>query len=205
MSKRHLIKTNCAYCDKELLRQPYRVRKGNCYCHGDCQLNYEYSTGKRNRFAITETSHIAMHKLIDKGEWSLQKPENHIKSNRELGHRNYGRTWIEEKMGWALVQLGIQFESQYPVKYGLDIMGRNKYYFPDFALPSDNILIECDGSYWHKSKSKDSLRQSRLEELGWQVLRFPEKDIRNNVMVCADKVLSTINCRCALAPVILER
>ena len=153
-------------------------------------MDYEYKNGTRDPYKITMKSHEAMHTLIDKGEWSLQQPEVHLKSNRTLGYKNYGRTWLEEKLGWALTQLGIKFESQHPVKYGLDILNRPRYYFSDFAIPENNLLIECDGSYWHKDKKRENLRESRLKELGWNVIRFSDTEIKSNLMGCATKIKS---------------
>lgn len=182
----------CANCGKELVRANIRIKKGNCYCNGKCQMDYEYKNGIRDPYKTTIKSHEAMHSLIDKGEWSLQKPENIIKGHKACGEKNYGGTWIEKKMGWALIQLGIKFESQYPIKYGLDTSGRARYYFPDFALVDNRILVECDGSQYHKDKNRDNLRQSRLEGLGWRVLRFQGDEIKSNVMDCAHKIQSVL-------------
>ncbi len=182
------MKIQCTNCSKELKRTTYRALKGNCYCNGKCQMEYEYKNGIRDPHKITMESHKAMHILIDKGEWSLQQPENHLRANRDLGYKNYGKTWLEEKLGWALTKLGIKFESQYPIKYGMDILNRDRYYFPDFAIPERNLIIECDGSYWHKNKKRDNLRESRLKELGWDIIRFSDKEIKSDLMGCADKV-----------------
>ena len=179
----------CANCGKRTYHIPSR-RKEHNFCSSRCHAVYQYKNGLKDTKRITEKAHETTRLLVEKGEHPFQKPENHIKAMRELGRRNYGKTWIEEKMGWALAKLGIKFESQFPIKYGLDILGRDRYYFPDFALLDNHILVECDGKQWHKSKSKDVIRQFRLEELGWRVMRFPEGDIKNNVMDCAYKVQS---------------
>ncbi len=184
--------TPCANCGKEKYHIPSRRKERN-YCSSHCQLEYEYKNGIRDPYKQTMKSHKAMHILIDIGEWSLQQPENIIKGHKACGSKNYGGTWIEKKMNWALSRLGIQFKSQYPIKYGLDILGRAKYYFPDFALVDTRILVECDGVQYHKDKCRDNLRQSRLEELGWRVLRFPESEIKSNVMDCAYKVQSYLS------------
>jgi len=188
LAKGRKLKAFCANCGQELVRANERIKKGNCYCNGKCQMDYEYKNGIRDPYKTTLKAHEATRELVNNGNHPFQRQENPILANGALGRRNYGKTWIEEKLGWALTQLGIKFESQFPVKYGLDILGRVRYYFPDFALVDNRILIECDGKQWHKSKSKDNLRQSRLEELGWRVLRFPEDEIKSDVMVCANKV-----------------
>jgi len=43
----------------------------------------------------------------------------------------------------------------------------------DVAVPSKNIAIEYDGSYWHKGKEvEDKKRQDILESKGWKFLRY---------------------------------
>ena len=179
--------TPCANCGKEKYHIPSRRKEYN-YCSPHCCLEFQYKHGLRDKNKQTEKAHIGMHKLIENGEWSLQNPENVIKGQKACGSKNYGKTWLEEKMGWALTKLGIKFESQYPVKYGIDILNRNRYYFPDFAIPKSNLLIECDGSYWHKNKKRENLRESRLKELGWNIVRFSDTEIKSDLMSCANKV-----------------
>jgi len=47
------MKVNCAYCGNELERRPCRA-KGRNYCNGECQMNYEYANGIRDKFSITQ-------------------------------------------------------------------------------------------------------------------------------------------------------
>ncbi len=52
-------------------------------------------------------------------------------------------------------------------------------YSIDVAIPSLNVAIEYDGSYWHKNKDKDLERQIEIEQQGWKVIRYetvPEKE-----------------------------
>ena len=43
----------------------------------------------------------------------------------------------------------------------------------DIAIPNKMIAIEYDASYWHKGKEiEDAKRQTELEEIGWQFLRY---------------------------------
>ncbi len=184
-----IILTSCANCGKEKYHIPSR-RKEHNFCSTHCFMEYRYSHNLIDIDAQTAKAHEATRRLCEAGTHPFCQQETHIKAQRTLGSRNYGRTWIEEKMGWALTQLGIRFEGQYPVQYGTDILGRIRHYFPDFALPRERILIECDGKHWHRNKAKDNLRQSRLTELGWRVLRFPEQEIRQDVMSCARQVQS---------------
>ena len=56
------MKTNCAYCNKELNRRPCLIKKGNSYCNSSHQLSYEYENGIRNKKKITEKAIIARRK-----------------------------------------------------------------------------------------------------------------------------------------------
>jgi len=42
----------------------------------------------------------------------------------------------------------------------------------DIAIPSINVAIEYDGSYWHQDIDADLKRQQLIEEEGWIVLRY---------------------------------
>lgn len=183
--------TSCANCGKTLDRANIRILHGNCYCNGKCQMAYEYKNGVRDPYKITMKSHEATRQLAKEGKHPFQRPDVILKAQQVCGHRNYGKNWLEEKMGWALTQLGIKFESQYPIKHGIDSLNRPRYYFPDFAIPEELLLIECDGSYWH-NETKDRTRQDRLGELGWNIIRFTDTEINNNLMGCADRVKSLL-------------
>lgn len=53
----------------------------------------------------------------------------------------------------------------------------------DFYLPKKNLVIECDGEYWHmaqKAKLRDQRKDKVLEKLGYNILRLRGQDIINN-------------------------
>lgn len=82
-------------------------------------------------------------------------------------------TLIEKKVSEYLDELGISYEWN---KYVKTI---NTFRFPDFKI--GNLIIECDGLYWHnKQKDKDESRQRELEALGFKVIRFNDKQILKN-------------------------
>lgn len=64
----------------------------------------------------------------------------------------------------------------YPLARGL---GESDYSL-DIAIPQIKLVIEYDGSYWHKDKKRDNQRQTDIENLGWEVIRYidvvPTKD-----------------------------
>ena len=55
----------------------------------------------------------------------------------------------------------------------------------------DNEDIECDGDYWHGSievRISDRVRDERLKEFGYRVIRFWEHEINDNVKRCVRKI-----------------
>ncbi|HEC39999.1 hypothetical protein LCGC14_0509420 [marine sediment metagenome] len=84
-------------------------------------------------------------------------------------------TSIEVKIQNFLKQLGIDFFThQYmkEIKHG---------YQCDILIPSMNLIIECDGDYWHKypiGNNLDHIRTKELIENGFKVLRLWEHEIK---------------------------
>lgn len=85
-------------------------------------------------------------------------------------------TKIEVKIQNFLKQLQIpffthQYISQIKHSYQCDIL-----------IPSMNLVIECDGDYWHKypvGREIDHIRTSELLKKGFKVLRLWEFEIKN--------------------------
>jgi len=80
---------------------------------------------------------------------------------------------IEVKIQEFLKQLGIEFFThQYmKIEHG---------YQCDILIPSMNLVIECDGDYWHKypvGLEKDHIRTKELIDKGFKVLRLWEHEI----------------------------
>lgn len=84
-------------------------------------------------------------------------------------------TKIEVKIQNFLKQLGIEFFThQYmkKIEHG---------YQCDILIPSMNLVIECDGNYWHKypiGRDLDHIRTRELLERGFKVLRLWESEIK---------------------------
>jgi very-short-patch-repair endonuclease len=89
-------------------------------------------------------------------------------------------TNIEKIIKEELKRRNISFIYQYPLDG----------FFLDFAIIKDDIKldIECDGEYWHKDKEKDNIRNCKIKDIGWEVIRFKGKDIINYPEICVDKI-----------------
>jgi len=91
----------------------------------------------------------------------------------------YRDTTIEITMGEILTKLNIKFIPQCFIK--------EVRCYADFFLPNNNILIECDGDFWHnsdKQKRKDINRDLRASFAGYKTLRFWEHEINKEPERC---------------------
>lgn len=80
---------------------------------------------------------------------------------------------LERLIGEALADLAIEAHHHY--KIGT--------YEADFFIPQWNLVVECDGRYWHslpEVQARDSVRDAFMRDRGYTVLRLGEKDIRAN-------------------------
>lgn len=94
-------------------------------------------------------------------------------------NRKFKNTHIELKMKEILDKLGVNYICQHPLE---------KIAIVDFYIPSKNLVIECDGCYYHgcpihfpnsnvNRRVKDEIRDSRLKGLGYKVIRFWEHEL----------------------------
>lgn len=84
-------------------------------------------------------------------------------------------TKIEVKIQNFLKQLGIEFFTHQYMKQ------ISHAYQCDILIPSMNLVIECDGDYWHKypvGRDIDHIRTKELIQKGFKVLRLWENEIK---------------------------
>lgn len=88
-----------------------------------------------------------------------------------------------------------EFLEKYDIEYSYN--ERIGFYFPDFII-FDNVIIECDGDFWHSeenkfySKDKEEERDKCLEDKGYLVFHLSEKEIRNNLKSAFCRILKEI-------------
>ena len=66
-------------------------------------------------------------------------------------------------------------------------------YFPDIIIPCANLIIECDGDYWHNkpgAQEKDKERDKYLREQGYEVVRIWEHEIKKEPKKALLKAIS---------------
>lgn len=106
---------------------------------------------------------------------------------------------IEIKIQEFLKELKIEFFTH-------QFMHIEHGYQCDIFIPSMNLVIECDGDYWHGNplrnkelterqiaqREKDNLRKKELEEKGFKVLRLWECEIRKMEVSKFKEILNEI-------------
>lgn len=99
------------------------------------------------------------------------KAPEHMAKIHEASFKKRKWTKIEQATAAVLDALGVEYIGQYKI-------GR---YFIDFYVPSRNLVIECDGAYWHGRPGvpeKDARRDEVIRGLGYNILRLPESVIK---------------------------
>lgn len=116
------------------------------------------------------------------------------KSTIDIAHKflfNKKSTSIENKVKDILDKNNIEYIKNFRVVYELD-SGYYKIY--DFYLKDKNVLIECDGDYWHgnpkffeklneiqiKNVRNDKFKTELAMDCGFELLRFWEYEIHND-------------------------
>jgi DNA mismatch endonuclease (patch repair protein) len=92
-------------------------------------------------------------------------------------------TSIEVALQNELNKRGIKFEKHYPIQGQPDI----------FITP--NICVFADGDYWHNypsGRDKDKRITQELQNKGFKVLRFWERDINKNIEKCICQIEAQI-------------
>ncbi len=122
--------------------------------------------------------YIKGHKKGMLGKKQSEEAKRKIGEKNKI-HRKYQifpkkDTKIEKKIQKFLKVLGVEFFThQYmKIEHG---------YQCDILIPSINLVIECDGDYWHKypiGLEKDHIRTKELIDKGFKILRLWERDIK---------------------------
>jgi len=103
----------------------------------------------------------------------MRKRDRESAINQLLKGTKKKDTLIERIVENILISNNIIFEKQYPYKLGV----------ADFWLPKSNLIVECDGDYWHNIPHmiKRDIKQTKyLESNGYYVLRLKEYEIKKN-------------------------
>jgi len=153
----------CTICNKLL--------KDRKFCSWSCVKKHRKQKGSWNKGIKGKKSHSYGHKLYvtDKN-----KRREYALLGRQALDRSKKPTNIERIVYAYLEKRNIVFEKQKLV---------NKRFLVDVFIPKNNLVIECDGEYWHnldRVKKKDKAENAYLDKCGFNMLRLKEGEILNN-------------------------
>ena len=135
---------------------------------------------------------------------SLSKEERNRKVQRFInaGKSVVENTKIEQEIKRQLDELCIDYEQQkqcYNKKYG-------KNFYADFYLPKYDLIIECNGSYWHNlpdRKERDELFKYMVDNAKksekhkyLQILFLWDYEINENPNLLKERLPSILGSRC---------
>jgi very-short-patch-repair endonuclease len=133
--------------------------------------NYQHSKESKIKMSESHKNKIPW----NKGKTPSEKEIMRLKEMRKNQIFPKKDTKIEIKVREFLEELKIEY---FQHKYISEI---THSYQCDFFIPSMNLVIECDGNYWHKyptGRDIDHIRTKELLEKGFKVLRLWEFEIK---------------------------
>ena len=83
---------------------------------------------------------------------------------------------------------GLKFRRQHPIGP----------YSADFGCVSKRLVVELDGDYHDQVCEADLKRQKHLENLGWQVIRFSNDDVLQDVEAVVRAIAAHLDLEYAL-------
>jgi len=185
------------------------------------QIRHEYEAGKRSLTDLEKEFGIHRHTLatlLRREGVATRKPaiylQNRPKTPEHRRHISEGRKAmlhahperIENIRAHRLKQIlpkkdtsierliGAELKNQQmPAQKHLGVEG---ICIPDFTFSEEKIAVFCDGDYWHRRpdvSEKDERVNKKLRERGWLVLRFWERDIKNNPAQITQQIILPFN------------
>lgn len=155
------ITISCAYCKKSFSTQPSKIKLTK-FCSKKC-----FDDSRRD---YVEKACKHCHKHFQLPSWETRRGKGSFCS-KHCFLQYKGESSIEKKVRYALQRAHINFLQEAKIDK----------YRADFLLPQHNIVIECDGDYWHKIpgiEARDKRKDGLLQRHGYSVVRFTEKEIR---------------------------
>ena len=92
-----------------------------------------------------------------------------------------------EGLLWSILRpkqlCGLKFRRQHPIGP----------WIADFACPGKMLVVEVDGGYHDATSDEDIRRQERIEQLGWTVIRFTDKDVEQDAEAVARAIAQELS------------
>ena len=186
------LKYNPKYNSNGIWEYPYRLPRYVKGHHGKHIVSEEgkkkLSIGRIGKFNSEETRRNIS--IRNTGQLRNEETKRKLRNAFSLERRDAIRTRLKETRKWLVIpmkdssiEVKIQdFLSQLQIPYlkhqWIDI---EHGYQCDILIPSLNLVIECDGDYWHHYPYGNDIDHIRTKELirdGYKILRLWECEIR---------------------------
>jgi very-short-patch-repair endonuclease/transposase len=181
---------SCTNCGKDVFRKPCRVDASFFYCSYECSSEY-----MKTNYPQNELLRKGFNKWVITDEAKLFMRQNGINLSESIRKND---TSIERAIRAVLQELNVDFEEQ--VHLG--------YYFVDFYLPQFNLVVECNGDYWHhnpltqlkepsdrikKNVTRDKSKKTFLKNRNYNLLVLWENEINSDIDWCKREIINQMN------------
>jgi very-short-patch-repair endonuclease/endogenous inhibitor of DNA gyrase (YacG/DUF329 family) len=164
----------CIICGKPfMVKAVHDARGRGLYCSKECQ----YPPHVEMNCQWCNVTFLVTPGVKEKGERQFCSASCRGSYSAYIMGLHLGPTSIEVAVKRVLIELDILFVEQKQIGHWL----------ADFYLPEYNLVLECDGDYWHslpKQIEKDARRDKWMKSKGYSILRLPENKIKANALQC---------------------
>ena len=175
----------CENCGKEVYKPPSQLGYDNHFCSRECANKYQGKNKVRyickmcgDKFYWSKSREAQANPLYCSWDCRIQDKE-HIFKNAMKGNMaqqsKKGLNKLELAGQKILKDIGIDFQEQ--------VLMFNKF-LVDVLIPTENVIIQWDGEYWHTKPKRvllDKSQDAYLKKCGYKVLRITDKQIKNNL------------------------
>lgn len=81
----------------------------------------------------------------------------------------------------------MKFNRQFVIEHA-NTLGKKSYFIANFYCFSKKIIVEIDGAIHDFQIEYDEIRTDILEEMGYKIIRFRNKEVLNNWKEVANKL-----------------
>lgn len=208
-TKLNSILYKCDYCGKEFWRKD--DSEFSSHEHHFCSFNCSNNFQKRNK--IKFVCKVCGNEFYRSKSWINQKKGLYCSLKcrnkdedwktkscymaNQVQNKKKGLNKLELAGNLILDDLGIEYETQYLVNGKICV---------DVFIPSCNLIIQWDGSYWHGKDKKYELLEERikkrvdldksqdkyLSECGYTVIRFWDTDVYSRKEYVYDTIKTAV-------------
>ncbi len=95
-----------------------------------------------------------------------------------------------ESKFWQIVRNrkidGFRFYRQHPIEFEMD--GYKRFFIADFYCKQRKLIVEIDGGIHEQQQEYDRYRTFIIEQLGIQVMRFTNEEVRFEIKNVVDRL-----------------